>query len=63
MSAIPNAVRDKLIVALDLPSVGAASAMVERLSDAVTFYKVGLELTYAGGLPLVSELARAGKKV
>ncbi len=63
MSAIPNAVRDKLIVALDLPSVGAASAMVERLGDAVTFYKVGLELTYAGGLPLVSELARAGKKV
>ncbi len=60
---ISAAVRDKLIVALDLPSVAAASAMVERLGDAVNFYKVGMELTYAGGLPLVSELARAGKKV
>ena len=29
----------------------------------MTFYKIGMELTYAGGLPLVSELARAGKKV
>ncbi|MDP2356292.1 MAG: orotidine-5'-phosphate decarboxylase [Beijerinckiaceae bacterium] len=63
MSNISAVVRDKLIVALDLPSVSAASAMVERLGDAVNFYKVGMELTYAGGLPLVSELAKAGKKV
>lgn len=62
-SSVPTAVRDKLIVALDLPSVAAASAMVERLGDSVNFYKVGMELTYAGGLPFVSELARAGKKV
>lgn len=62
-SPISTAVRDKLIVALDLPSVAAASAMVERLGDSVNFYKVGMELTYAGGLSLVSELARAGKKV
>ena len=62
-SSVPKAVRDKLIVALDLPSVAAASAMVERLGDSVNFYKVGMELTYAGGLPFVSELARAGKKV
>ena len=62
-SPISTAVRDKLIVALDLPSVAAASAMVERLGDSVNFYKVGMELAYAGGLPLVSELARAGKKV
>jgi orotidine-5'-phosphate decarboxylase len=63
MSIIRAAVRDKLIVALDLPSVAAASAMVERLDSAVTFYKIGMELTYAGGLPLVRELASAGKKV
>ena len=62
-SPISTAVRDKLIVALDLPSVAAASAMVERLGDSVNFYKVGMELAYAGGLPLVSELARAGKTV
>ena len=55
--------RDRLIVALDLPSVEAAEAMIARLGDAVSFYKIGMELTYAGGLPLVERLAGAGKKV
>ena len=55
--------RDRLIVALDLPSVDQARAMIERLGDAVSFYKVGMELTYSGGLPLAEELVRAGKKV
>ena len=55
--------RDRLIVALDLPSVAQARAMVERLGDAVSFYKIGMELTYSGGLPLAEELVRAGKKV
>ena len=55
--------RDRLIVALDLPSVTAAEAMIARLGDSVTFYKVGYQLAYAGGLPLVRALAGAGKKV
>src|SRR6478735_9430371 len=55
--------RDRLIVALDLPSVATAEAMVARLGDAVTFYKIGYQLAYAGGLPLVRELAGSGKKV
>jgi orotidine-5'-phosphate decarboxylase len=55
--------RDRLIVALDLPSVEAAEAMIARLGDSVTFYKIGMELTYAGGLPLVERLAGEGKKV
>ena len=55
--------RDRLIVALDLPSVTAAEAMIARLGDSVTFYKVGYQLAYAGGLPLVRQLAGAGKKV
>src|ERR1700742_2993618 len=57
------ALRDRLIVALDLPSVAAAEAMVARLGDSVTFYKIGYQLAYAGGLPLVRQLAGAGKKV
>lgn len=57
------AARDKLIVALDLPSVADAEAMVTRLGDAVTFYKIGMELTYAGGLPLAEKLIGQGKKV
>jgi orotidine-5'-phosphate decarboxylase len=55
--------RDRLIVALDLPSVEAAEAMIGELGDAVTFYKIGYQLAYAGGLPLAQKLAGAGKKV
>ena len=55
--------RDRLIVGLDLPSVAAAEAMIARLGDSVTFYKIGYQLAYAGGLPLVPQLVKAGKKV
>jgi orotidine-5'-phosphate decarboxylase len=55
--------RDRLIVALDLPDVDAAEAMIARLGNSVTFYKIGYQLGYAGGLPLVRKLADAGKKV
>jgi orotidine-5'-phosphate decarboxylase len=55
--------RDRLIVALDLPNVASAEAMVAQLGDAVTFYKIGYQLAYAGGLPLVRQLAGAGKKI
>jgi orotidine-5'-phosphate decarboxylase len=55
--------KDRLIVALDLPSVGPAEAMIARLGDSVSFYKIGYQLAFAGGLPLVRQLADAGKKV
>jgi orotidine-5'-phosphate decarboxylase len=55
--------RDRLIVALDQAEVTAAEAMIARLGDSVTFYKIGYQLAYAGGLPLVGRLADAGKKV
>jgi orotidine-5'-phosphate decarboxylase len=55
--------KDRLIVALDLPGVEAAEAMIVRLGDSVTFYKIGYQLSFAGGLPLVRQLADAGKKV
>jgi orotidine-5'-phosphate decarboxylase len=55
--------RDRLIVALDLPSLAEAEAMVGRLGDSVSFYKIGMELTYAGGLPLAERLVAEGKKV
>jgi|SRR5579859_1562614 len=57
------ACRDRLIVALDLPSVEAAQAMIARLGDSVTFYKIGYQLGYAGGLSLVRQLTDTGKKV
>jgi len=55
--------RDRLIVALDTSDVREASWLVERIGDAAVFYKIGMELAYSGGLPLVSELAAAGKQV
>ena len=55
--------RDRLIVPLDLPSVELAEAMIARLGDSVTFYKIGYQLAYAGGLPLVRKLVDSGKKV
>jgi orotidine-5'-phosphate decarboxylase len=55
--------RERLIVALDLSSVEAAEALVARLGDAVSFYKIGYQLAYAGGLAYAQRLAGAGKQV
>jgi orotidine-5'-phosphate decarboxylase len=55
--------RERLIVALDLPSVKAAESMVSRLGDSVSFYKVGYQLAFAGGLPFAADLIAAGKQV
>jgi orotidine-5'-phosphate decarboxylase len=55
-------VKEKLIVALDLPDVAQARDMIARLDDSVCFYKIGMELAYGGGLALVEELSRAGKQ-
>jgi orotidine-5'-phosphate decarboxylase len=55
--------RDRLIVALDVSSVEAAQAMVTRLGDAVSFYKIGYQLAFAGGLEFAPRLVDAGKRV
>jgi orotidine-5'-phosphate decarboxylase len=56
-------VRDKLIVALDVPSVAAAEKMVDRLGDTVSFYKIGYQLAFAGGLTFAEALIGEGKHV
>jgi orotidine-5'-phosphate decarboxylase len=63
MPPVTIAPRDRLIVALDLPDIAAAQAMVARLGDSVSFYKIGYQLAYAGGLSLVRPFTEAGKKV
>jgi orotidine-5'-phosphate decarboxylase len=55
--------RDRLIVALDVPSVEAAEAMVTRLGAAVSFYKIGYQLAFAGGLDYAPTLVHSGKRV
>lgn len=55
---------DRLIFALDVPSVEEARRLVESLGDSVQFYKVGLELFASGGyFELIDWLADQGKKV
>lgn len=53
----------RLIVPLDLPTVDEARAMVERLGDAVSFYKIGLELLASGGMALAHALKADGKQI
>ena len=55
--------RDRLIVALDVPTIEAARALVGKLGAAVGFYKIGLELVMSGGLDLARELTRDKKQV
>src|SRR5258707_7544358 len=53
--------RDRLIVALDVSSVAEAEALIAKLGEAVTFYKIGYQLGFAGGLVLAERLAPNGK--
>ena len=62
MSA-PPAGDPRLIVALDVPDGDAADAMVERLGDAVSFYKVGLQLLAGDGMGLARDLKASGRSV
>lgn len=60
--AIDN--RDRLIFALDVPTIEDARAWVDRLGDSVTFYKLGLEFCMGGHyFELLEELRARGKKI
>ena len=53
----------RLIVALDTPTTDEAWAIVDRVGDAVSFYKIGLQLLPMGGMELCRRLKGAGKQV
>lgn len=53
----------RLIVALDVPTTGQAWSIVEAVGDAVSFYKIGLQLLPVGGMELCRRLKSAGKDV
>jgi orotidine-5'-phosphate decarboxylase len=55
--------RDRLIVGLDIPTIGEAEAIVKTLGDDVLFYKIGYQLAFAGGLEFARDLAADGKKI
>ncbi len=58
-----NSPKDRLIVALDVPDLSSASSIVETLGDTVTFYKIGYQLAFAGGLEFAGDLVADGKHV
>jgi orotidine-5'-phosphate decarboxylase len=61
---VPVRMEDRLIVALDLPSVSAAREMVGRLDGVVSFFKLGLWLIFAPGFEaFLDELLGAGKNI
>jgi len=59
----PIPLSESLIVALDVPTIDAAKHIVDELEDLVSFYKIGMQLQFAGGLRLAEDLVKAGKKV
>ena len=55
---------DRLIVAIDVPNLIQGMALVDRLGDSVSFYKIGLGMLTGGGLALANELKQErGKRV
>jgi orotidine-5'-phosphate decarboxylase len=63
MAKMTVTARDRLIVGLDIPTVGEAEALVKTLGDDVLFYKIGYQLVFAGGLEFARDLAADGKKI
>lgn len=55
--------RDRLIVALDVPTIDEARELISTIGEAATFYKIGLELVLSGGLSFVRELVSSGHRV
>ena len=55
--------RDRLIVGLDIPTVAEAEKMVATLGDTVSFYKIGYQLAFGGGLEFARDLVKDGKQV
>lgn len=62
MTAIQR--RERLIVALDVPTAAEARALVEKLGNSVNFYKIGLEISTSGGYyELLDWLVKRGNRV
>lgn len=58
-----NLADPRLILPLDLPTTAHARAMVDTLGEAVSFYKIGLELLATDGMALARELKAEGKQI
>jgi orotidine-5'-phosphate decarboxylase len=59
----PRDARDRMIVALDVASAADAANLVAALGNAASFYKIGMQLVFAGGLELIAALKNEGKRI
>lgn len=57
------AARDRMIVALDVPTVAEAKSIIHELGHHASFYKIGYQLAFAGGLDLARDLSREGRRI
>ncbi|MCP4071171.1 MAG: orotidine-5'-phosphate decarboxylase [Hyphomicrobiales bacterium] len=55
--------KERLIIGLDVPSIGEAETIVSAIGNAASFYKIGYQLAFAGGLELARDLVADGKRV
>lgn len=62
MTAV-SSLRDRLIVGLDVPTVAEAETVVRDLEGTASFFKIGYQLVFAGGLEFARDLAAGGTKV
>ena len=53
----------RLIVALDVNTMGKVQQLVETLGDSVSYYKVGMELFYSVGSQVITYLRDHGKDI
>src|SRR5882757_7419798 len=58
-----KSMQERLIVGLDVPTVREAEQAVRELDGVVSFYKIGYQLAFAGGLDFARELASGGTKI
>ena len=55
--------RERLIVAMDVPTMDQVTKAVDTIGDAVGYYKVGMESFYSLGQPVLEEMSERHKKV
>ncbi|MBV5316520.1 MAG: orotidine-5'-phosphate decarboxylase [Desulfobulbaceae bacterium] len=63
MTTTPIPLEDRIIFALDVADPREAMALVDRLAGRISFFKVGLQLFFAGGWPVVEYIVGKGCKV
>ena len=63
MNFKPKTAKERLILALDVPTISEARDIVTQTKDCVGVYKIGLQLLFAGGQNFAEELIAEGHKV